>query len=485
MHTGITALLSTPVRVWAALQRWLARVPIDDPVDRRNAPVLQVVLLLLATTPPLMWGFRLIAAPLPLRPGEPLALASSLVVSALAIFGFVLIRRGHLQWAVRQIVVVAAAALMLSHVSNGFAANQFEQLIHVVWLVIAGLMIGRGALWLIYGWIVLAIILGVRTDLAAGRGIDEVAAVVGDGVISAMIFLFTTIVLDRSSTAFRESLHVATRRGIELEQANHALHEEMRERERVREQLIHAQKMEAIGRLSSGVAHDFNHLLGLIQGYAGKGRRSRDAEAMQRALEGVESAARRAATVSHKLLNFSRKDVTRHEVFDAVDALEAMRPVLRQLFDPAIEVVLDTAGGVCPIRFDRAQFELLVINLAANANDAMEGRGRFDARARLDPGRVRLEFIDSGHGMEEPVRLRALEPFFTTKPAGEGTGLGLAVIANLVDEAGGDMVIESTPGAGTCVRVWLPVAEPDLEVDRMPASGSYPVQQQSSATITG
>jgi len=440
------------------IRAWLARVPADDPVDRRNAPMLQVVLLLLASLPPLTWIYRLLVVPLPLRPGEPVALASSLAVSALAVFSFVLIRRGRVQWAVRQLVAVAAAALMLAYVAGGYAAQQFEQLIHVVWLVIAGLMIGRRALWLLYGWIVLAIVLGIRTDLVAGRGLDEVAAVVGDGVIGAMIFLFITIVLDRSSAAFRDSLWTATRRGAELEQANRALHEEMRERERVREQLIHAQKMEAVGRLSSGVAHDFNHLLGLIQGYAAQGRRRGEPEAMRAALDGVESAARRAATVSHKLLNFSRRDVTRHEVFDAAAAMQDMRPFLRQLFDPAVEVVLDTSPGTCRIRFDRAQFELLVINLAANANDAIDGRGRFEVHVHPQAERVRLEFVDTGHGMDEAVRQQALEPFFTTKPAGEGTGLGLAVIANLVAEADGVIDIESVPGKGTSVCLRLPRA---------------------------
>lgn len=443
---------------WHAAMAWLAEVPVDDPVDRRNAPMLQVLLLILASFPPLMWAYRLLAVEVPWRAGETLGLISSLALSALAIFSFVLIRRGRLQWAVRQLMAVVAVVMMVSYLGTGFGANRFEQPVQVVWLVIAGLMISRRALWWMYAWIVLAFAAGGWVDVRADGG--EFAALAGDVVISASIFLLIAVAVDRSVAALRESLHAATRRGNELAQANRSLQAEIAERERVQDQLIHAQKMEAVGRLSSGVAHDFNHLLGLIQGYATRGARAADADGMRKALEGVDSAARRAAAVANKLLNFSRQDLTTREVFDACAALRDMQPMLRQLLDPGIRIELDLPVSACPIRFDRAQFDLMVLNIAANAGHAMAGGGRFTIAARERSGlvaaEVEIEFGDTGHGMDDDVRARLMEPFFTTKPIGEGTGLGLAVVAGLVEDAGGAIVVDSAPGEGSRFRVRLP-----------------------------
>lgn len=453
---------------WNAATAWLGRVPVEDPVDRRNAPMLQVVLLILATHPPLMWAYRLFAVDVPWRAGETLGLVLSLALSALAIFSFVLIRRGRLQWAVRQLMVVVAVLMMLSYLGTGFTVNRFEQPVQVIWLVISGLMIGRRALWLMYGWIVLTFAAGGWAETRADA--SEIAAVIGDVAISASIFLLIAVAVDRSVAALRESLHAATRRGNELAQANRLLQAEIVERERVQDQLIHAQKMEAVGRLSSGVAHDFNHLLGLIQGYATRGKRAGDDDGMRKALDGVDSAARRAAAVANKLLNFSRQDITAKEVFDACAALRDMQPMLRQLFDPGIRIDFDLPASPCTIHFDRAQFDLMVLNIAANAGDAMADGGRFTVvvreRAEASGRVVEIEFGDTGHGMSDDVRARFLEPFFTTKPVGEGTGLGLAVVAGLVEDAGGAIALDSALGEGARLRVRLPVvvvARPEVQ----------------------
>ena len=445
--------------LWNASTAWLSRVPVEDPVDRRNAPMLQVVLLILASLPPLMWAYRLFAVDVPWRPGETLGLILSLALSVLAIFSFVLIRRGRLQWAVRQLMAVVAVVMLLSYLGAGFGANRFEQPVQVIWLVISGLMIGRRALWLMYGWTLLAFAIGGWIDVRADR--IELAAVFGDVVISGSIFLPIVVAVDRSVAALRESLLAATRRGNELAQANRLLQAEIAERERVQDQLIHAQKMEAVGRLSSGVAHDFNHLLGLIQGYAVRGQRAADDDGMRKALEGVDSAARRAAAVANKLLNFSRQDITVKEVFDACAALRDMQPMLRQLLGPGIRIDFDLPASPCTIHFDRAQFDLMVLNIAANAAHAMADGGRFTVavreRTETSGREVEIEFGDTGHGMTDEVRVRLLEPFFTTKPIGEGTGLGLAVVAGLVEDAGGAIVLDSAPGEGTRFRVRLPL----------------------------
>ena len=291
--------------------------------------MLQIVLLMLGSLPPLAWAYRL-SSGIPWRPGETLSLGLSLALSGLAIFSFVLIRRGRLQWAVRQLMVVVALIVMLSYVGNGFDANRFEHPVQVMWLVIAGLMIGRKALWLMYGWTVLAFAIGVWRDVEAKvEAASSAADLSVDAAISAVIFLFIAIVIDRSIAALRESLHEATRRSDALAQTNQLLHAEITERERLQAQLIHAQKVEVVGRLASGVAHDFNHLLGLILGYAERGRGVIDTETLRGVIEGMELAAKRARAVSQKLLSFSRHDNADPQTFDVREALRNVQPMLR------------------------------------------------------------------------------------------------------------------------------------------------------------
>lgn len=441
--------------------RWLWRAPVVDPVDRRNAPMLQVVLLLLGTTPPLLWAYRVFGADIPWRPGELQGMALSLLVSTTALTGVLLIRRGRFQWAIRQMLVVIAATMILGYALHGFNAGRYEQPLLVVWIVLAGLMVSRRALWSMYGAVVVAFVLGTLADARASTDpIDTGLNLAFNGLIHAVMFLLIAVVVDRSVTALRETLADATARGDELARANRLLENEMAERERVQGQLVHAQKVEAVGRLASGVAHDFNHLLGLILGYAAKGRGSDDPAELKEALGGVESAGRRAAAVAHKLLDFGRRDALRIERFDAGDALRELKPMLRQLFDPRVRVGVALHEIALPIRFDRTRFDLVVLNIAANANHAMPEGGRFDVELRAsDEGdRLVLELRDSGHGMDDAVRTRLFEPFFTTKPAGQGTGLGLSVVRDLVAAADGGIAIDSAPGQGTTVRIELPFA---------------------------
>ena len=235
----------------------------------------------------------------------------------------------------------------------------------------------------------------------------------------------------------------------------------MAERERAQTQLIHAQKMEAVGRVASGVAHDFDNVLNVALGYAvGRERiADRGASALMDALEGVELSVRRALSISRKLLNFSRQDLSRPEVFDAIAALRELQPMLRQLFGAATRVSLDVGDDALHVRMDRGQFELIALNIAANARDAMPDGGRFAVSATRAPDAdaIDLAFSDSGCGMPESVRARVFEPFYTTKPAGSGTGLGLAVTQDLITQMGGEIRVTSTSGAGTTFLIRLPL----------------------------
>lgn len=445
----------------AGFSGWLWRAPVADPVDRRNAPMLQVVLLILGWLPPLMWAYRIVLSGIPWRAAETASLVMSLSVSSFALFGVALIRRGRFQWAIRQTLALIAIVMILSHALDGSSRQGYEQPLAIVWMVLAGLMVGRRALWLMYACVLLAFIAGGVVDAGRGDPIDTPMNAAVNVVTSGVIYLLIAIVVDRSVRALRESLAEATRRGDALATANRRLEAEMVERERVQEQLIHAQKVEAVGRLASGVAHDFNHLLSLILGYAEKGRRLEDAAETKKALAGVEAAARRATAVTQRLLTFGRRDAARVERFDLVEALRDLQPMLRQLFDPGVRIVYDLPDAAMPIELDRAQLDLVVLAIASNANDAMPDGGRFDVvlRTSEDGSQVRLTLRDSGHGMSEDVQARLFEAFFTTKPAGRGTGLGLSVAGDLVAAAGGHIEVDSEPGRGAAFRIVLPALE--------------------------
>lgn len=457
MESNLTCWAPMATFPWLPrLEAWLRHPRIEDPVDRRNAPMLQIVLLLLAGLPPLLWLYRIFGTDIAWRPGETTSLATSLSISAAALFSVILLRRGRYQWAIRQMLAVAAVLLLVGYASSGLTANTYEQPIQVMWLFAAGVMVGRRALWAMYAILAVALLLGAASE---ARMVGDARHLVGDAVIRAAMFLLVAMVVDRSSAALRSSLEDATRRGQELASLNQRLQEEIAERERTREQLLQAQKVEAVGQMASGVAHDFNHLLALILGYAGRGRLLRDPDDLQEVIGGIESAARRASAITHKLLNFSRCDTTRPVRFDARTALDEMEPMLRQALGREIALHMHLPSTPCPIEFDRAQFGLAILNLATNAAQAIEGAGTVAIDlSRSLAGTVRIVLRDSGPGIPPDVQARMFEPFFTTKPAGQGTGLGLPIVRGLVEEADGRMCGYSAPGEDTTVEITLPLA---------------------------
>lgn len=434
--------------------RWLRDVPIDDPVDRRNAPVIQVIALLLAALPPLMWLLRAVVLGVPWRPGEVVSMLVGLSVSALAALSFRLVRGGRFVAASRLLLLGFAVSALLAHAATGFAAQRFEQPLLGVWMAIAALTLGRGALWLMYAGLLVAFGAGIAVDIGVH---GEMAARLTDLAVSAAIFLMLSIVLDRSSTALRDSLREAMARGQALQAANARLQAEMAERERVHAQLVQAQKTEAMGRLASGVAHDFGNLVGIIRGHAHRGLGADDETRMRDALAGVESAAIRAAVLTRRLLAFSRADEETREWFGPANAIAGLEPLLRQLLSPAVTIRISLAAPLPDIHFDRIRFELMVLNIAANADHAMPAGGTFSVSARQDAqGCLLLAFGDEGAGMEAAVLARIFEPFFTTRPRGQGTGLGLSVVKELVEAGGGSVHAESEPGRGSVFFLRIP-----------------------------
>jgi PAS domain S-box-containing protein len=236
------------------------------------------------------------------------------------------------------------------------------------------------------------------------------------------------------------------------------------ERERLQDQLRHAQKMESIGRLAGGIAHDFNNLLTAIRGYAELIMIDFDAGASpsRDSAEQIARAAERAAELTGQLLAFSRKQVLRPQLLDLNDVVAGMAPMLARMLGE--DVVLTTAldADLRPTLADPTQIEQVVLNLAINARDVMQDGGRLLVRtANLDLDdrpHVALVVTDTGTGIDAETAARIFEPFFTTKDVGAGTGLGLATVHGIVAQSGGTITVDSQPGGGTTFTVCLPRA---------------------------
>lgn len=231
---------------------------------------------------------------------------------------------------------------------------------------------------------------------------------------------------------------------------------DMAERRRADEALRHAQKMEAVGQLTGGIAHDFNNLLTpIIGGLERVKSRLGPDERAHRILDNALEAARRAAKLTGQLLAFSRTQRMTIAPVDLARLVSGLSDLLAHSTGPGVRIETRVPGGLYALT-DAGQLELALINLAVNARDAMPDGGVVTITATEDDDVVDLAVADTGVGMSEDVRARALEPFFTTKPTGAGTGLGLSQVFALARQSGGDVLIESAPGAGATVHVRLP-----------------------------
>jgi len=246
-------------------------------------------------------------------------------------------------------------------------------------------------------------------------------------------------------------------------------------RERLLEEQVHqGQKMDAIGRLASGIAHDFNNILTVVIGATEQTKRSLAPGTGGPELDMILRAGERAAALTRQLLTFGRSDLANPRVHDLNVLVQEARPMLeRPVADHAdlvVDLVVDLAGEPLFILIDATQLTQVLLNLVFNALDAMEARGRVVVRTRRDPdGRVELAVEDDGMGMTPEVLDQACEPFFTTKDAASGAGLGLAVCYGIVKRAEGSLALRSTPGRGTTVSLLFPAREPGPRIERRPA----------------
>jgi len=257
------------------------------------------------------------------------------------------------------------------------------------------------------------------------------------------------------------------------------------ERKAIEEELRQAQKMEAVGQLTGGIAHDFNNLLGIVLGNlelaeAGQGNRDRVQTRLSRAIAAVK----RGADLTRRLLAFSRRQALDPEATQVDGLVQGMTDMLSRALGEQVRVELDLQAGGAAALVDRAQLETALLNLSLNARDAMPRGGTLTLRTRTSLAEgtsadaVFIDVVDSGEGMPPEVAARAVEPFFTTKDVGQGSGLGLSMVYGFVEQSGGSLDIVSVVGRGTTVTIRLPLVS--AAADRPAAAPVEPQMPRGS-----
>ncbi len=305
-------------------------------------------------------------------------------------------------------------------------------------------------------------------DLAMNRSAFSEYTTSGEGPLKDGLVLTA---VREDGTAFPAEITVA-RLGGDKGAAVTAFIRDITERRALEEQLRQSQKLEAIGRLAGGVAHDFNNILMSIMGSADLlllELRSEDSAHSE--VTEIKHSVQRGAGLTRQLLAFSRRQATSPKLFALGDVIGGMETMLRRLMGPEIEFVCVRSAEPLMVIADPAQIEQVVLNLVVNARDAMPGGGRLtvnieeveldDASTIVEAraGRyARLSVADTGTGIDDQTRAKLFEPFFTTKEQGKGTGLGLSIVYGIVRQSGGYISVVSEPGKGAAFLIHLPIA---------------------------
>ncbi|SEP00078.1 His Kinase A (phospho-acceptor) domain-containing protein [Luteibacter sp. UNC138MFCol5.1] len=458
--------------MWKSLKGWLASVPIADPIERKSAIFLQLVLAYEGLFVPFNKIYRrwFVDSALGGAPdyGNYAILVDNLTdagITVAAWVAFALVRRGNFRGASITILATMWCSMLLAYATFGYAVMPTDETAMEV-LVLATLLLGKRALWTTFGVICGSLLLAMTRDaIASGdwsanfwRSYNEFPSV-------GASYVAITLFLNQLNYSLRSALSESEARG-------RALRQEVAARERSQAALLHTRKLEAVGQLASGVAHDFNNVLGVIQGYARerfrvmtvRASQGDDVERLQDALEGIEEAADRGAAVTGRLLGFSRRDTGAVEVVDLAAVCASLTTMLRQLLPPTVRLQVAPPSQPLFVRVDRNELDLAFLDIASNARDAMPRGGCFSVTV-TGGACVTIQCSDTGTGIEPSVIERVTEPFFTTKGRGQGTGLGLSTVYGMLRRVGGDLRITSVPGQGTTIAMILPHAdEPDDQV---------------------
>jgi signal transduction histidine kinase len=408
-----------------------------------------VIALLAAAIPYVRLATDVLASPNPpqrntRRDAIALALAA-LVVHAVGVFGsaelFPSARIVTVTWSrVFKLIVVAVPAQIAW---NAFArAGQHKRAIRLLAFGFSALAIRQA----------ISVALGLRVGMA-DLPFSAVVLAVTIEIIAIMTFGVMSLL---TNTA--EELAVVQRQSSALVAAE--------------ARIASGERMESLGRLAAGVAHDFNNVLQVIRLATGSLRASVTRQDDVVVLDEINDASKHGAALVSQLLTFARQQPQDPRRFDALDRLRSLAPMLHRVAGPSVECEVKVADGVAIVVMEPSQFEQIAINLVSNARDAVGRDGRIavaldvvavpanDCRTGLTTAGdyARLTVIDNGHGIPEEIRGRIFEPFFTTKETGQGAGLGLAMVHGIVRRAGGNVTVDSVPGSGATFSVYLPVA---------------------------
>jgi len=401
----------------------------------------------------------MLLASLALRPSglwEHFPYAGMLVEHALVL---AILRRGRLRTAVAlhaalYLAVVIAAMVTQGGVRSaaGFVLPPIVLLVGLTWNVRAALVTAGVASAALLGLVVLEEQGRIQGLLAPTAPLRLWMVATGALAITSVILHVALSILRRSRAEL-----------VAKEEARRALEERLEQ----------SRRLEAVGRLAAGVAHDFNNLLTVVFAQVGPLDGHREPE-VRAAASATLDAARRAANLARQLLAYGRGQVREPVVVELHEFLRAAEKLFARFLGDDVRLILDLQDAPLLVHVDRTQLEQVMLNLMANARDALPGGGAVILRTRSAPDTVRISVTDTGVGMSAEVQARLFEPFFSTKGR-KGTGLGLATVRGIVDESGGHVEVESTLGRGSCFTLVLPAVRPEGEKAALPRT-SPPVR---------
>lgn len=326
------------------------------------------------------------------------------------------------------------------------------------------------------------VLLGVPLSMSAGGLPIYPVSLVGMWVVAMIMQIWLRRWTIRAETHRLDALRTAQQLELELDRSRRVANE----RERLRDQFVHAQRLDAVGTLAAGLAHDMNNILGGILAYAEVLHAEASDKTVRADLSRIRQEAERGAALTRSLLAFSRRGQYRRRPILLHSVLDDMTPLVSRTLGKNITIArID--GPPTIIDGDPAQLGQVVLNLCLNAKDAMNETGTVTITTdeielaaneieKLPAGRyAKLSVIDSGAGMDAETKARIFEPFFTTKAVGKGTGLGLAMVFGAVQAHGGAIVVDSTPGTGTTMNIYIPASE---------ASPALPVSEPATTRAT-
>jgi signal transduction histidine kinase/CheY-like chemotaxis protein len=476
------------------VRSWLARIKARDPLEQRQAYLLQLSLLFVAA------AFLVGALSNALR-ANPVGNGVTANLTAAVVTGVLLVvlRRGFFRAVAWLSVGALIAALGQALANSGPVLGGTYLALLMVPIVLAGLVLPRWGLLVTLIAVIATGVLAVRAQPITT--VPSLADVLGNFFYASLL---TAGVVDGFGGTLRAALARAVAHEQELEatrvklqDAVRSLQAEVDERERLEAQLAQAQRLESIGRLAGGVAHDFNNMLMAIGGYAETLSADLDpADPGQEGFAGIRQAVDQAASLTRQLLAFSRNQELRPTVIDLRELVATVEPLLRRLLGARIRLDIRPSAELWLALADRTKLESVLVNLAVNARDAMPGGGTItietanveldetyaSSHAEVVPGPYAMIAVsDTGTGIDDETASHIFEPFFTTKEVGKGTGLGLATVYGTVRQSGGHIWVYSEPGRGTSFKIYLPRSEAARATDAPSAAPSRPLLDMPSS----